>query len=277
MRNTCHAILISILSASVLLTGCQRTPERRFDLKGKVISVDKEHRQVTIAHEEIKGFMDAMTMPFTVKDDWALGVLAPGQTVEATLVVQEDRSWIVGIRISQTEPATEPATATSVLKPGDAVRDFELLNQDNKRIKLSQYRGRPLLLTFIYTRCPLPEFCPLTSKKFSEIYRELPSLPSSKKPHLLTISFDSDYDTPAVLRDYARRYMNPLSFEDWEFATGSAGQIKESTTYFGLIYRKESGQITHSLVTALIGPDGKLAHLYLRNDWTPKDVLAELR
>jgi protein SCO1 len=79
------------------------------------------------------------------------------------------------------------------------------------------------------------------------------------------------------LRDYARRYMNPLSFEDWEFATGSVDQIKEITTCFGLVYQKESGQINHSLVTALIGPDGKLAHLYLRNDWTPKDVLAELR
>lgn len=277
MQSTYRAILFMVLSACVLLTGCQQTPEHRFDLKGKVISVDKEHRQVTIAHEEIKGFMDAMTMPFTVKDDWALGALAPGQTVEATLVVQEDRSWIEGIRISKTETAPEPITSASALKRGDAVPDFELVNQDNKRIKLSQYRGRPLLLTFIYTRCPLPEFCPLTSKKFSEIYRELSSLPSSKKPHLLTISFDSDYDTLAVLRDYARRYMNPLAFKDWEFATGSMGQIKEITTYFGLIYRKESGQITHSLVTALIGADGTLAHLYLRNDWTPKDVLAELR
>jgi protein SCO1 len=277
MPKTYRAILLIFLSVGALLNGCQRTPERRFDLKGKVISVDKEHRQVTMAHEEIKGFMAAMTMPFTVKDDWALGVLAPGQTVEATLVVQEDRSWIEGIRISKTEPAPESAATTSVLKRGEEVPDFGLLNQDNKPIKLSQYRGRPLLLTFIYSRCPLPEYCPLTSKNFAEIYRNLPSLPPAKKPHLLTISFDSDYDTPAVLRNYARRYMNPLSFEDWEFATGSMDQIKEITAYFGLIYRKESGQITHSLVTALIGPDGKLAHLYLRNEWTPKDVLADLR
>jgi protein SCO1 len=277
MQSTYRAILFIVLSVGALLNGCQRTPERRFDLKGKVISVDKENRQVTMAHEEIKGFMEAMTMPFTVKDDWALGVLAPGQTVEATLVVQADRSWIEGIRISKTEPAPEPVTTTSVLKRGDEVPDFGLLNQDNKPIKLSQYRGRPLLLTFIYSRCPFPEFCPLTSKNFAEIYRNLPSLPPSQKPHLLTISFDSDYDTPAVLRNYARRYMNPLSFEDWEFATGSMDQIRGITTYFGLIYRKESGQITHSLVTALIGPDGKLAHLYLRNEWTPKDVLADLR
>ena len=101
MQSAYRAILIPVLSACVLLTACQHTPERRFDLKGNVISVDKEHRQVTIAHEEIKGFMEAMTMPFTVKEDWALEALAPGQTVEATLVVEENRSWIEGLRISK--------------------------------------------------------------------------------------------------------------------------------------------------------------------------------
>ena len=103
------------------------------------------------------------------------------------------------------------------------------------------------------------------------------ALPSARKPHLLTISFDTDYDTPAVLRDYARRYMNPVSFENWEFATGSMEEIRKITSYFGLIYQKEAGQINHSMVTALIGSDGKLMHLYLRNEWTPKDILADLR
>ena len=102
-------------------------------------------------------------------------------------------------------------------------------------------------------------------------------MPSSKKLHLLTISFDAEYDTPAVLLDFARRYMNPVSFQDWEFATGSIDQIREITTYFGLIYRKESGQIVHSMVAALIGRDGKLDGLYLRNEWKPKDVLADIR
>jgi protein SCO1 len=277
MQSTYHALSIAGLCVCVLLAGCQGAPERRFSLKGNVISVDKEHRQATIAHEEIKGFMEAMTMPFTVKEDWALEALAAGQSVEATLVVQADRSWIEGLRISKTEPAPEPVNTAAPLGRGSKVPNFGLLNQDGKPIKLSQYRGRPLLLTFIFSRCPLPEFCPLTSKNFAEIYRNLPSLPPSKKPHLLTISFDTEYDTPAVLRDYARRYMNPLSFTDWEFATGSMDQIKEITTYFGLILRKESGQIVHSLVTALIGPDGKLVHLYLRNEWKPTDVLADLK
>jgi Cu/Ag efflux protein CusF len=97
--NRYNPILIVVLCACLLPLSCRRSPEQRFELKGKVVSVDKEHRQVTIAHEEIKGFMDAMTMPFNVRDDRALSALTPGQTVEATLVMQGDRSWIEGLKI----------------------------------------------------------------------------------------------------------------------------------------------------------------------------------
>jgi protein SCO1/2 len=155
------------------------------------------------------------------------------------------------------------------------VPDFGLLNQDNRAIHLAQYRGRPLMLTFIYTRCPLPDFCPRTSKNFSEVHRRLQSVKqSSRKPRLLTVSFDPDFDTPAVLREYARRYMNPADFEEWVFATGTKEQIKEIAGYFGLIYYPESGQITHTLVTALIGPDGKLVRLIHGSQWDPADAAA---
>jgi protein SCO1/2 len=261
-----------------MLAGCQSSLEQRYELKGKVVSVDKAQRQVTIDHDAIKDFMDAMTMPYNVKDDWALSALAPGQSIEATLVVRGDRSWIEGLRIFQSEPAGGSAAVNSEPRIGDEVPDFSLLNQDNKRIHLSQYRGQPLLLTFIYTRCPLPDYCPRTSRNFSEVYRGLASLPESgPKPHLLTISFDTEFDTPAVLRNYAARYMNPVMFSKWEFATGSPDEIKKITGYFGLVYRRESGQITHSLVTALIGQDGRLSRLYRNNEWIPSRVLGEFK
>jgi protein SCO1/2 len=261
-----------------LLTACQRTSERRFDLIGKVISVDREHSQVTLAHEEIKGFMDAMTMPFTVKDEWALKALEPGQRVEAILVVQGDRSWIEQLRISKSESAENPSLILPFPKSGDLVPDFTLRNQDDAPIHLNQYRGQNLLLTFIYTRCPLPDFCPRTSMNFSTIYRGLRSMSSpARKSHLLTVSFDTEHDTPAVLRKYAGRYMHPPSFQDWEFASGTPDEIKKITSYFGLSYQQDSGQIVHSLVTALIGPDGKLIHLYLGNGWEPKDILTALQ
>jgi protein SCO1/2 len=271
-------LLAAGVGACFLLVACQRSPERRYELKGRVVSVQKTQRQVTLAHDPIKDYMDAMTMPFNVKDAWALSVLTPGQKVEATLVVSGERSWIEGLRISRSESPGNSSAANPEPKIGDEVPDFRLLNQDNKRIHLDQYRGRPLLLTFIYTRCPLPDYCPRTSRYFSEIYRRIQSLPDSTwRPHLLTVSFDTDFDTPAVLRKYAARYMDPPGFGDWTFATGTADEIRQITGYFGLIYRRESGQITHSLVTALIAPDGKLDRLYRNNEWTPGRVLEDLK
>lgn len=275
MRNRFYLIG---MSACLLLAGCQRAPERRFDLKGKVVAVDRADKQVTLAHEKIPGFMDAMTMPFSVGDDWAMSVLAPGQDVEATLVVQEDRSWIENLRISRADEVKGSAASVPDPQPGDEVPDFSLLNQNNGKIHIHQYRGRALLLTFIYTRCPIPEYCPRTSSNFSEIHRSLKSVPEpGKRPHLLTISFDTDHDSPAVLREYAARYMKPVSFEEWEFATGSAEEIRKVAGYFGLMYRPEFGQITHSLVTALIGPDGKIVRIYRGNKWTAGQILADLK
>ena len=270
-------ILAAIVAFCILFMNCQRAPKQRYDLKGKVVSVDKAGEQVTLAHEPVEGYMDAMTMPFKVRDKWALDELAPGQEVEATLVVQGDRSWIEGLVISQTVDSDSALIANPLPQTGVEVPDFSLLNQDNKPIHLSQYRGRPLLLTFIYTRCPLPDYCPLTSRNFSEIHQKLESMPESgRKLRLLTISFDTEHDTPAVLRNYAVRYMNPTDFGEWVFATGSPDQIKEIAGYFGLTYYKESDQIIHSLVTALIGPEGKLERLYLGNEWTPGQILADL-
>ncbi|MDM7997930.1 MAG: SCO family protein [Acidobacteriota bacterium] len=270
--------VVSVVLLLGFLASCQRVPEKRYEMKGKVVSVDKEQRQATIDHEEIKGFMDAMTMPFNIKEDWALSALAPGQIVEATLVVQGERSWIEGIRISQREASDGTETAGTLPKTGDEVPDFQLLNQDGRPIRLGRYRGRPLLLTFIYTRCPLPDFCPLTSLKFSEVYKGLKSASlEGPKPHLLTVSFDPAHDTPAVLRDYAQRFMRPADFDLWEFATGSEDDIRKITGYFGLTYRPDSGHISHNLITALIGPDGKLRRLYQGNRWAPAQVLAELK
>jgi protein SCO1 len=277
MRTRRLCLFVAVWGACLMIA-CQRVPEKRYELRGKVVSVDRAQRQAMIEHEQIEGFMDAMTMPFNVREDWAFSALAPGQSIQATLVVQGDRSWIEKITLSKGEPASSSEGAGSMPPIGGEVPDFSLLNQDKKPIHLAQYRGRYLLLTFIYTRCPLPEFCPRTSMKFSEVYKRLKSSGASvPSAHLLTISFDPLHDTPAVLRDYAARFMRPLDFGRWEFATGSGDEVRKITGYFGLTYRPESGQITHNLVTALIGPDGRLKGLYQGKDWNPAQILAELK
>ncbi|HEY0004608.1 MAG TPA: SCO family protein [Pyrinomonadaceae bacterium] len=278
---SCGLVLLCILTA------CQpRTQSRgqRYDFKGKVVAVDKATRRITVAHDEIKGYMDAMTMPFALKDEWAFDVLAPGDQIGATLVVDDTSSWLEEVVITKESDGGDGANKAEGLsepRVGDAVPDYTLVNQDGKPVHLSQYQGRALLLTFIYTRCPLPEYCTLMSNNFAEINRELQKTPALyERSHLLSISIDTAYDTPKVLRSYGAAHTGNYdqeNFSHWEFATGSHDEVKAIAQYFGLRYLEESGQITHSLRTALIAPDGKVFKIYRGNEWKPAEVLQDLR
>lgn len=277
MKQRSLGRLRALLILLPLLAGCQNEPGQRYPLKGRVISSDRSAGRVMIAHEAIPGYMDAMTMPFSVGEAWALEVLSPGQEIEATLVVAGERSWIEEIRISESKGTGDTFVPGTGPRIGAEVPDFGLLDQDGRRIGLAALRGRPLLLTFIYTRCPLPDFCPRTSALFHRVHLQAAALPDAQRPRLLTVSFDPEYDTPEVMRRYGRRYVRPEAFGEWMFATGSPEETRAIAGWFGLSYWKESDQFAHSLVTALVGADGKLERLYAGNDWTPEQVLAELR
>ncbi len=266
-----------------ILTACGSTvPQERYELRGWVVDVRQAQNQVTIKHEEIPGFMGAMTMPFTVKDEWAFEALAPGRYVQAILVVQEDRSWLENLVIGEGPPEGSPGTADDPPEPqpGDSVPEYSLINQDGETVQLNQYRGQTLLITFIYTRCPIPDYCPLTTAKFSRIHQSVKKDSDlSAAVHLLSVSFDTEFDTPEVLRLYGQGYAGPNEadpFDHWEFLTGGAEVIKEMTGFFGLSYWPEGGQIIHSLRTALISPEGKLIRLYRGNEWTTEEILEQL-
>ncbi len=197
-------------------------------------------------------------------------------------MVASDRAWLEGIVISEeAKPESNPlASAESARTPmGQVVPDFGLINQDGKRIHLHQYRGKALLLTFIYTRCPLPDYCPLMSKNFAQILEEVRSDPKlTDSTHLLSISIDPEYDKPAVLRAYGLDCAGKSHpFDHWEFASGTPEQVRKVAEFFGLKYWTEGGQIVHALVTALIDPDGKVIQLYPGNDWQPAQVASDLR
>jgi protein SCO1/2 len=273
------------LSMAFALAACQTEkplPQQRIDLRGKVIAVNKNEGTVTLAHEAIPGYMAAMTMDYPIKDKWAFDVLKPGQTLQATLVVASDRAWLEGIVVTEeSKPENNPlAPQESARAPlGQEVPDFGLINQDGKRIHLHQYHGKALLLTFIYTRCPLPDYCPLMSKNFAQIMEQVRSDPKlSPSTHLLSISIDPEYDKPAVLRAYGLDCAGtPHPFDQWEFASGTPEQVRKVAEFFGLKFWSEGGQIVHALVTALIGPDGKVVKIYRGNEWQPAEVLADLR
>ncbi len=273
------AAAVIILAAGACQTG-SRAPRREYELRGKVIEVDRERGMVTVAHEEIPGYMDAMTMPFTVRDSWAFAALAPGRQLAATLVVEGDRYWLQDITVGEggEEPVVEKGRPAAL---GSEVPDFELVNQEGEQIRLSQFRGKAVLLNFIYTRCPLPDYCPLMTSHFLSLYRSLSkdkALLSSS--HLLSVSFDPDFDKPHVLKDYAEGYLKSDAAETlqhWYFATGTHEEIRRMASFFGLDYWPEGGQIVHSLRTAIISPEGKLVRLYPGNNWTPGDLLRDLR
>jgi protein SCO1/2 len=283
-------VLLALIAFGILFSafGCRRRSanEKRYPLKGKVIAVDKISRTATIAHEDIPNYMPAMTMPFKIKNDADLEMLKPGDQVTATLVVDDLSSWIEITAIVEGGSQLTPTTAVpGEPKPGDEIPDFGLVNQDGKPIRLSQYKGKALALTFIYTRCPQPDQCTLMSNNFASIDRELRKIPDVySKTHLLSISFDPDYDTPKVLRSYGASHTERYSdetFQHWEFAGGTKDQVKGIAQFFGLRYYHdtESGdeQVIHSLRTAVIDQDGKLVKLYRGNEWKPEEIVADLK
>jgi protein SCO1/2 len=281
-------LVVFFVTACVLsvgaLSACRRhTPTgTRYDFKGKVVSVERDKQQVTVAHEDIKGYMSAMVMPFKLKEAWPFDILVPGNEITATLVVDGGSSWLEDVTIREESIDSTSATAADTEpKTGDDVPNYGLVNQDGKPIKLRDYHGKALLLTFIYTRCPLPDYCALMSDNFEQVDQELQKQSDLyNKTHLLSISIDPAYDTPPVLRSYGAAHTGKYSdetFAHWEFASGTKDQVRGIAQYFGLRYYEGGDQIIHGLRTVIIAPDGKFYKVYRGNEWKPDEALSDLR
>jgi len=288
--------LVFSLLALIVLSGChagQQTPAQSgasphfkvYHLRGKVISTDAAKGEVTLAHEAIPGFMEAMTMPYKLKDASILGELHPGDVLTADLLVSQDPDADVLLDhivvVAQAKPDYPPAVSYHVPAPGDPVPDFKLRNQDGRPIHLAQFRGRALVLTFIYTRCPSPEFCPRVTRNFAAIEKQLAASPALyAKTHLLSVSFDPAYDTPERLRSYGATYIGSNArnaFAHWEFAVPQKPVLAEMARFFDLgMSQNTDSTITHTLSTTLIGPDGKVVRFYPGNEWTADQILADL-
>jgi protein SCO1 len=285
------ALLCALLTFSI---ACNRTPPpqpaaanskpgaKRYSLKGKVISVDKNAGTANVDNEPIAGFMDPMVMPYTVKPVTMFDQLQPGDSISADVVVEPDKYWLENVKVigHAAPPAEKPTATVHIPAPGEAVPDFRLVNQNGKPISLREYRGQTLLLTFIYTRCPFPDFCPRVSHEFAAIDRQLRANPARYgKTHLLSISFDPAHDTPKVLREYGFSCAggkDPALFAHWEFSAIPSAELPEFADYFALTYKEEGGVITHSLSTAVIAPDGKIFRWYHGADWQASDLLDDI-
>jgi len=290
MKRT-NIILFALIALTSIAAACAwgekpPTNEKRYPIKGLVVAVNKTERTATIKHEDIPGYMPGMTMDFKLKNAADLQTMRPGDQITGTLVVDDISSWIEVTAVTEGGATLTPTTVVpGEPKPGDEIPDFTLVNQDGKPIHLAQYKGKSLALTFVYTRCPQPDQCTLMSSNFAAVDLELQKQPSVyAKTHLLTVSFDPEYDTPKVMRSYGASHTGRYSdekFEHWEFTTGSAEEVKRIAEFFGLRYFKDSStgeeQVMHSLRTAVIDPNGKLVKLYRGNEWKPAEVAADLQ
>jgi protein SCO1/2 len=273
------AVIALIMAAA---SCSQKEPPKRYDLKGQVLGVRADRQELTIRHEDIPGFMPAMTMTYPVTPASLLDGRTPGEIITATLEVDDAQGRLVAIAHAGTAPlpenVNELAMAAGLLEEGDTVPDAAFIDQQDRRRSFAEWQGTLTLVTFIYTSCPLPNFCPLMDQNFATLQgaiREDPALRGRVK--LVSISFDPAHDTPAVLAAHAaRRKADP---EVWTFLTGDQKTIDRFSGQFGVgIMRPETpGEIVHNLRTALIDRQGHVVKIYSGSEWTPGTVLADLR
>ena len=260
---------VPVVAAALLAPACAH----HYSTTGLVLGVDRASSLVTISHDAFPGFMDAMAMPFDVRGRAATVALAPGDRVRFRLAVNGGRSWIDRLEVLSAAPVDaglQQTPAHAALVPvGAAVPDFELVDQTNRRVALSGLKGKVVAVTFIYTRCPLPEYCPRMVANFRAI-RDRFAARMDRDLALLTISFDPKYDRPETLARYAagQRAGGP----GWHFLTGDAPAIERVCNAFGIQYWAEEGLITHSLQTAVIDREGRLAATVEGKDFTPQQL-----
>jgi protein SCO1/2 len=250
-----------------------------------VVSTDAAKGEVTLNHDAIPGFMDAMTMPYKLKDANILSELHPGDLITADLLVSNDADADVLLDhivvIAQGKPDYRPQVSYHVPASGDAVPDFKLTNQDGRTIHFAQFKGKALLVTFIYTRCPLPDFCPRVTRNFAAVDKQIAANPALRGTHLLCVSFDPEHDTPERLRAYGATYIGSdakTAFDHWDFAVPEKPVLVKMAQWFDVgMSNAADGSITHTLSTTLIGANGKVVKFYPGNDWTVEDVLSGLK
>jgi len=273
--------LLVALVLAVAVSACRsEPPSREFEIVGQIQAVDPDKGQVTIKHQDIKGFMPGMTMPFKA----SAGVLdgrKPGDLVTGTLVVGEVDVHVSKLTVTghrELDPTTvAPAVGSAIIQPGDLVKDGMLLDQDGKTRRLSEWRGHRLALTFVYTRCPLPEFCPLMNQHFRTVQTTLAKTPALADVRLLTMTLDPAYDTPKVLKPFAiGAGADPAR---WTFLTAQPAEAAAFMEQFGILVERDPSnevQITHNLRTAVIGADGRLKTVHTGNRWLPDELVADL-
>lgn len=281
-------LAVALAATGITLSSCRKEARPvdlvTFPLYGRVLALDTTALRVTIRHDSIPHYMPGMIMPFRVKDPSLLRGITPGDSVGATLAISRTESWLESVQVLHKGDHFAALTPGEVefkrlYQDGEIVPDIQLVNEDDRVLRLSDFRGKVLALTFVYTRCPLPDYCVRMSEQFAQAEKALKVDGSlTGRWHLLSISFDPAFDRPTVLKQYGRNY--GADFSDWDFATDpdTTGKvIGPFADGFGLDYAHTEGLITHNLRTAVIDPKGRLVKVFHGNDWKPEQLISAMR
>jgi len=284
-------LTVALVAFFTVIYVSRRAPsdQRAFALQGQVQSITPDRQEAMVKHGEIKGLMPAMTMPYRFKTKAELDALKPGDLIDGKLVILSNDAFLSDVKKTGEAPLEKTPAETLVtgstldkakqlLQPGQTIPDGDFVSQSGRKETMQSFRGSTVVLTFIYTRCPLPTFCPMMDRHFVTLQEHMKTDPALKKVQLVTVSFDPVRDTPAVLRAHAKELMADLS--RWTFLTGKPTAIDDFASKFGVFVVRnpnDERDITHNLRTAVIGPDGVIKKIYTGNEWTPDDILMDLK
>jgi len=277
----CERMFRSLLFVMILAAaaGCSR--ERRYPLEGQVLAVDPVKGELTVRHKDVKGFMPGMTMPFKVPDKAVLSDRKPGDLITATLVVSDSLGHLEDVVRTGAAPLP-PDAAESIpvtLGPGSTVPDAEFIDQDGRKRRLSDWQGKSVAVTFVYTRCPMPDFCPLMDKHFASAQKAISADAAfAARVHLLSVSFDPEFDTPDVLRAHARRAGTDPAV--WTWLTGTRETLEAFTRAFGISLMRTGApapDIVHNLRTVVLDRERRITQVFDGNSWTPEELVTALR
>jgi protein SCO1/2 len=277
------ALLLGLFSTAAC-SSKDEAAAREYPLQGQILAVTPDAKEANIRHDEIKGFMPAMTMPYKAREPEFEG-LAPGDLISATLVVLSNDAYLKGVKKTGTAPLAAPpeekpaaSSGFELLKEGAPIPSTSFVDQDGRKKELPRdFLGKTVALTFSYTRCPMPTFCPLMDRNFATMQEKLKGN-GGVNAHLVTVSIDPQYDTPAVLKKHAARLEADPRL--WTFLTGDRDEIDKFASRFGLsLVRSVTDQtdITHTLRTVLIDRQGNLVKTLTGNEWKPDSVVADLQ
>jgi protein SCO1 len=306
----CKTIALSCLVAAALVfTGCEAqerkaappqtatdTNRQEFTVKGLLKEIKPNGKTAVIAHEEIPDYMPAMTMDLDVKDKRELQEVKPGDYISFRMVVTSDDGWIENIRklpppapTNASErillPGTNATNQVSFrrapmvepLEVGQTIPDYKFTNEFGKPISLADYKGKALGLTFIFTRCPFPTFCPKMMQNFQAAQAKLKALPNAPTNWtLLALTIDPEWDTPERLRKWAENYNYDTN--RWQLGTGDLWNLDAISEQFGLTFYRETPNAlpNHNLRTAVIDANGRLQKVFIGNEWNTDEFVSEM-